>query len=130
MLKKILSLIGFSNKTSDSGNSSQPQIDIDNLVQQIRDREKQNDIPRGKQIHTLEIKRYTVSLDREFTGKYRISIFSGPHKVFGFNIIEEHPTDEQLAEVFKQIIFFLTNNPSAKTLPESHLFKAHFFGNP
>jgi len=130
MLNKILSLFGFNNKTNNGRESNRQKVDVDKLVQQIRNNEEQNKIPQGKQIHNFELEGYSVSLDREFTGKYRISAFIGPHKVYGFNIAKKEASDEQLADILRRIITFLANNPSVKTLPQNDLFDSHFFGNP
>lgn len=129
MFEKILTIFGLDGQTNYS-DSSIPEIDTDKLVKKIRLREEQNDIPQGKQIYSFEVEGYSVTLDREFTGKYRISALVGPHKVFGFSVTPEKLTDDQLASIFEQVISFLTKEPSASNLPENELYKAHFFGNP
>jgi len=129
MFKKLISLIGFGEASSNDDTTNQ-QVDINELVKQIRAKETREDIPQGKQIYSISYDQYAISLDREFTGCYRISIFLGSHKVYGVSISKEELTDEELGTIFQQVFSFLGDNPSVKTLPKSDLFKAHFFGNP
>jgi len=128
MIKKILSFFGF-NRQPDR-KKDEFQIDTAKLVQEIRDREVENNIPQGKQIHSFKYDDFIISLDKEFTGRYRISIFIGSHKVYGFTLTQDEPSDEKLETIFEQIITFLSHAPSVENLPKSDLYKAYFFGNP
>lgn len=126
MLEKILSLFGLSD-----GNTETPSrpIDTTRIIQQIRSREE-HDIPQGKLIYSLELEAYSLHLDHEFTGHYRISVFLGNHKIFGFTITEEDISDEEFAAIWETIIRFLRDDPSPKKMPNTSLLKSHFFGKP
>lgn len=128
MFKKLISLIGLGEPRAEVDNIDQ-QIDINGLVKQIRDQEAKGKIPQGRQIFSTSYEGYSICLDREFTACYRISVFLDSHKIYGFRITKEELTDEELGSVLEQVFLFLANEPSVKTLPESELFQAHFFGN-
>lgn len=126
MLEKILSLFGLFNGKVEA--ASRP-IDTTRIVQQIRSREE-HDIPQGKQIYSLDLEAYSLHLDREFTDHYRISVFLGNHKIFGFTVTQKDISDEEFKTIWKTIIRFLRDDPSPKKMPDTLLLKSHFFGKP
>ena len=124
MFKKIFELFKTDNQPP-----ARESIDTKRIVQQIRNNEEE-DRPSGRKIYSFDFKNYHINLDREITGQYRISVFLGNHKVYGFLITEEDIPDQQFVEIWDQIIRFLDENPSPKKMPDSEELTAHFFGNP
>lgn len=124
MLDKIFSLLGLQN-------SEKPQksVDTEKIVREIRLAEEQ-EISTGKRIYAIDYMHYNLILDREFTGNYRISVFTGNHKIYGFSITEEDITDKQFATIWDKVIAFLKDDPSPQTMPDDKFLKTHFFGNP
>lgn len=130
MLDKFLSLIGLGKNSNHDTETSFDAPDPDMIVQNIRHHESEREIPQGKQIFNFDHQEYSISVDREFTEHYRISVFVGNHKVYGFTIIDKEVPDDQFADIFKKIISFLNHNPSIDSLPDEEGFKSHFFGTP
>ncbi|MGD8748797.1 MAG: hypothetical protein PVI44_10045 [Balneolaceae bacterium] len=130
MFDKIFTILGFTRKSSNNTSNPEKSIEIENVVKQIRAIEKQSNIAPGKRIYDFEYRQFTVSLDREFNHKYRVSVFLSSHKIYGFSIARKDISKEEMTAIFDQIISFLSNEPSHRNMPESKLFKAHFFGNP
>ncbi len=130
MLDKLWSMIGLgknsNHDTETTFKSPEPRI----IVQNIRNQEEQKDIPQGKQIFSFDHHEYSISIDREFTDHYRISVFVGNHKVYGFTINDKEISDDRFADIFEKIISFLDHKPSVDSLPDDEWFKSHFFGTP
>lgn len=128
MLEKLLQLLGLaknSSQESDPGGS----IDIEAIIEKIRTRE-QDELATGRKIVRFDYRSFEIILDREFTGRYRISVFQGQHKCYGFAIQKKELTDEEFKHIWERVIGFLGHSPSPARLPEHELWKAHFFGNP
>jgi hypothetical protein len=130
MLDKLLSMIGLGKNSNHDVDSSFNSFEPDFIVQNIRNQEEQKEIPQGKQIFGFDHDEYSISVDREFTNHYRISVFIGNHKVYGFTINDKEISDEQFTDIFEKIISFLDHNPSVESLPDDKGFKSHFFGTP
>lgn len=130
MLEKILSFIGIDNNSSSGKSAQSRSVEPTTVVRKIRHQEQLRDIPQGKKIHGFDYLEYSISVDCEFTGQYRISVFIGNHKVYGFIINDKDISDEHFTDAIEQILDFLSNEPSVQTLPDSNRFQSHFFGNP
>lgn len=130
MLDKLLSMIGLGKNSNHDSQSEVKSFDPDFVVQRIRNQEKEREISQGKQIFSFDHQEYTISVDREFTEHYRISVFVGNHKVYGFTIVKKEVSDKQLSNIFEKIISFLNHKPTVESLPDDEMFKSHFFGAP
>lgn len=127
MLDKLRSLLGFGNKSTDS-TSARETVDIQQIVQSIRKQEQQ-DIATGRKLLRIDYQQFDLLVDREFTGRYRISVFQGQHKVYGFTINEKEIDNQQFEAAWDDILIFL-EQPSPTQLPQSDLLTTHFFGHP
>ncbi len=123
-------MIGLGKNSNHDTQSEVKSFDPGFIVQRIRKQEKKREIPQGKQIFSFDHGGYTISVDREFTEHYRISVFVGNHKVYGFTIVEKEVSDKQLTNIFENIISFLSHKPRVDSLPDDKRFKSHFFGTP
>lgn len=129
MFDKLRTWLGIKNETEMSSSNPAETLNPQKIVQKIRSRED-DEMPRGQTIYRLDYNGYHLILDREFTGRYRISVFNGQHKNYGFTIADQQISDEEFAVAWDQIIGFLDANPSIQTLPDNKLIKGHYFGNP
>ena len=124
-LKSLLGIRPTPNGDSDPADS----IDCQQMVANIRRRER-DEIPVGRKIYDLQFGQFDVTLDREFSGHYRISVFQDHHKIYGFTINDKEISDENFVKVWEIVTKFLGKNPSPKHLPDHQLMKSHFFGYP
>lgn len=53
----------------------QEEFDVGKVIQQIKEREKKQEIPLGKRIHSSSYLNFDLFLDRDITKKYRIAVF-------------------------------------------------------
>ncbi|MDZ7681832.1 MAG: hypothetical protein U5J63_09030 [Fodinibius sp.] len=128
MFTKLKSLLGISPATTTDTGSAE-SVNCRQIVKNIREQGPQ-EVPVGQKIYDFSFEQFTITLDREFTGHYRISVFQNHHKVYGFTVNDKQISDKDFVTVWEIIIQFLGNDPSPKQLPEHKLIKAHFFGPP
>ncbi len=126
MFDTIRSLLGFESKPYNT--NKRETLDTGQIVQSIREQEQQDEAI-GRKILSLDYQQFELLVDREFTGRYRISAFKGQHKIYGFTVSEKEISDQQFKTVWNDILKFL-DHPSPNKLPESEQLSAHFFGHP
>jgi len=127
MFEKLRSLLGLKSKPDNNINLRSTK-DTKRIVESIRKREEE-DPTSGNKIFSLEYGEFSILLDREFAGRYRISAFREQHKVYGFTISDKEVTDDQFEQVWDYVLMFL-EDPTPADMPESKLMETHFFGHP
>lgn len=127
MFEKLRSLLGFEKNAYNKTNLRATK-DTEHIVESIRKREKE-DPTSGNKIFSLDFGEFSILLDREFTGRYRISAFREQHKVYGFTISDKEIPDERFEQAWDHVLRFL-EDPSPADMPESKLMETHFFGHP
>lgn len=127
MFENLRSLLGFESK-ADNNINLRATKDTKRIVESIRKREEE-DPTSGNKIFSMDYGEFSILLDREFTGRYRISVFREQHKVYGFTISDKKVTDDQFEQAWDHVLTFL-EDPSPADMPENKLMETHFFGHP
>lgn len=102
-----------------------PPLDLDSVLQQIEEKEKDSEIEPGRRIHAFEYGLLDIRFDRDVTLNGRICIFSGKERLFTFSVFAKQGDYDILKQAFIAVIDFLDGDRSIKALPHNNILKGH-----
>lgn len=106
-----------------------PEPDYSLLIKNICETETAREISPGRKIHEFEYGLFTLRLDRDITGYYRITVYQGTDRVYSFTVFATVDEPEKLEEAYRNVIAFLKTEPGVKNLPDSRLLKGFYYGH-
>lgn len=107
----------------------QEETDVPVIIDQIKVREKSNDIPLGRRIHTFNYKDVDLSLDRDISKNYRVTVYQGRERIYSFSIFANQGNYDILENGYIRIINFLDGERKVSDLPEDENIKGFFYGH-
>lgn len=105
------------------------QPDIPRLVQCIREKENESDIPLGRRIHSFHYKYLDFYLDREITRHYRVTVYRGRERKYSFTVFAKQGNYDILEQAFERIIDFIDGDQNLSDLPDDDVLKGFFYGH-
>ncbi|NBC02964.1 MAG: hypothetical protein GVY20_04575 [Bacteroidetes bacterium] len=118
----------FSNLFSNNHPSKQPapEIDLDRILANIEEKEKQKEIPLGKKIYDFHYGELLIRFDRDITQKGRICIYQGKERLYSFTVFAKEGEYDILKDALKSAVEFLQSDRSIKNLPDNDLLKGFY----
>lgn len=108
--------------------TSKAKVDISELILEIRQEESAGEIPPGRRIHRVEYGIFEIRLDRDITGNYRVTVYSGKEREYSFTVFGRKGEYEKLKEAFGKIFDFLDGEHKISNLPDNELIKGFYYG--
>ena len=105
-----------------------PSVNIDAHIAIIKRHEAEHGSELGRLIHGFEYGDFTLRLDRDVTGMYRVVVYLGQDRWYSFSIRCDHRDYEALHSAYDDIIAFLSGDRRLAELPNSEGLKGHYFG--
>lgn len=102
--------------------------DISEIIRQIENRESEREIPLGRRIHTFSYKELQLSLDRDITKNYRVTVYQGRERIYSFSMFANQGNYDILEQGYVRIINFLDGERKVSDLPEDENIKGFFYG--
>lgn len=118
----------FGSKQEKHNSSFSPDINLEQILSQIKETENQ-DIEPGRKIHEFDYDNFTLRLDQDITKNYRITVFQGKERVFSFTVFASQSEYEKLKLAYGEIIGYLKGEQKIADLPSSNLLKGFFYGH-
>lgn len=100
-------------------------VDLNSIMQQIKQKEAESKIEPGRKIHAFEYGFLEIRFDRDITLHGRICIFSGQERLFTFTVFAKQGDYDILEQAFLAVIEFLDSDRSIKKLPDNEILKGH-----
>lgn len=100
-------------------------VDLNSVLQQIKQKEAESDVEPGRKIHSFEYGFLEIRFDRDITLNGRICIFSGKERLFTFTVFAKQGDYDILEKAFLAVIEFLDSDRSIKKLPDNEILKGH-----
>lgn len=118
----------FSNLFSSNHQPKQkaPEIDLERILSNIKEREKTKDIPLGKKIYDFQYGDLQVRFDRDITHNGRICIFQGKERLYSFTVFAKEGQYDILKDALESTIDFLKSDQSIKKLPDNEVLKGFY----
>ena len=105
-----------------------PPPDTESLVTLIADIELKQKPEPGRKIHTFEYMDAELILDVEITEQYRLSVYIGREKKYGF-IIKCNPGNYEVLKCgLEDALKFLNSTRKVSELPDNEHIKGYLFG--
>lgn len=105
--------------------SKPPQVDLNSVLVQIKQKEAESDVEPGRKIHSFEYGFLEIRFDRDITLNGRICIFSGKERLYTFTIFAKQGDYDILKQAFLDVKEFLDSDRSIKRLPDNEILKGH-----
>jgi len=105
----------------------QETVDIHSIIGEIKQKEAEKNIASGRRIHSFSYNFYQLSLDRDITQKYRVTIHREKERIYSFTIFTEGDY-EKLERAYNRILSFLRSKQNITDLPDNDLMKGFFYG--
>lgn len=119
----------FFKKLISAEQEPQETVDISQIIRQIKDREAKQEIPLGRRIYVFSYDDLQLSLDRDITENYRVTVTRGRERIYSFSIFANRGEYEILEEGYNQIIEYLDSDRKVSSLPENENIKGFFYGH-
>lgn len=103
-------------------------VDLDQVVEQIREHTSDMAPEPGRRIHHFYFQHFDISLDMDITKTYRVTVTEGKERVYSFTIYSERENYEKLLTAYKRIIRFLKEDRNLRNLPDDDLMKGFYYG--
>jgi hypothetical protein len=114
-----------------NGNGTHPKEPAINLaceVAVVQEVESEQDIGLGRPIHRFSYEGLELRLDRDMTGRYRVTVNEGRERRYSFTLHSAPHDYEALHAGYEEIIQFLDGPRRITTLPDHERLKGHFYG--
>ena len=100
-----------------------PEVDLAAQIVAIRQAEAETQPRSGQLIHAFDFHEYSLRLDRDITGTYRLVANEGRERRYSFSIRGE------LEPALQEITAFLSGPRRMADLPRSETLKGHYYGS-
>lgn len=110
-------------------NQPEETIRIPEIIARIKQKESEQNIPLGRRIHTFNYKDVELSLDRDITENYRVTVYQGRERIYSFSIFANQGNYDILENGYIRIINFLDGERKVSDLPEEENIKGFFYGH-
>lgn len=118
----------FSNLFSANHQSKQiaPEVDLERILSNIKEREKKKDIPLGKKVYDFQYGELQVRFDRDITHNGRICIFREKERLYSFTVFAKVGEYDILEKAFESALEFLKTDQNIKNLPDNKILKGFY----
>lgn len=118
----------FSNLFSNNHQSKKkgPEIDLEQILSNIEEREKRKEIPLGKKIYDFQYGELKLRFDRDITHNGRICIFHGKERLYSFTVFAKEGEYDILKAALESAIEFLKSDQSIKHLPDNDVLRGFY----
>lgn len=118
----------FSNLFSKNHQSRQkgPEVDLQQILSNIEEREKTKEIPPGKKIYDFHYNELQVRFDRDITHNGRICIFQGKERLYSFTVFAKEGEYDILKDALESALEFLKSDQSITNLPDNDILKGFY----
>jgi len=116
-------------KLFSSPSKPQEKTDIPAIIDKIKAREKSDDIPLGRRIHSLSHGDLDLFLDRDITENYRVTVYQERERIYSFSIFANQGDYDILEKGYARIINYLEGERKVADLPADETIKGFFYGH-
>jgi hypothetical protein len=115
-------------KKSENVKGKKPDVNIPAQIDKIRTIEKETGPDLGRLIHAFEYGDFTLRLDRDVTGTYRVMITVGQERWYSFSVRSDYKNYTAIEKAYEEIIAFLGSDRRLADMPNHEKLKGHYFG--
>ena len=105
-----------------------PSVNLNVHIDAIKKHEAERGSELGRLINGFEYGDFTLRLDRDVMGMYRVAVYSGQDRWYSFSLRCPQGDYDALREAFQEIMDFLSGDRRLSGMPDHEKLKGHYFG--